>query len=266
VIDRGGTITIADIDIVNTLSVQINASGLRPAIMYLLPFIGSDIAASTVPLIAGQSAATATGIVTTFRSGSPRSIGSPTVGTATGYAGNGTSIALETGLYPWNCPNASGFTAGNVGLGYWSRAVAFTGSATIVCGSNKMASQATDFRYCIDLRATAEFFSWGNVSNRAATAVSATNAHYYGERASQTSRILYKNGSSVATSTANDPCNTTNSMHTIQVLGVFGASDAQNYFKDTAGVFYITDGSLGSSGASAFHTLLNTYLISATGR
>jgi hypothetical protein len=103
---------------------------------------------------------------------------------------------------------------------------------------------------------------WGDGNSPATQSLAPVVGHYYGQRSSATSRTLYLNASAIGSSSANVSV-TGISDQTIQIMNRKG----DTFFSDdTCGVAYLTDGTLTQLEITNFHTALNTYLISATGK
>ncbi len=231
-----------------------------PKILYLYTLVGNNLGASLIPLkykAANYAAGPNPSGVDLVNVGSHLSDSDQSL--ATGVNFNGTNQALD-------CNQSNSFKMSNLGssnsggMFCWVKNLAFTGGTTEVMGMNSNSGE----RYVIDLRASSYFGSWGLVTNDAAVASGATDGFYALERASSTSRILYKNGSSVATNTTLDTA--------------AGASDRGAYL---GGAIYIAssanckclllcagfdDGTMTAQDETDFYNDLQTYLITPTGR
>lgn len=260
VIANGGSVTIAEIDYANTLSTQINAASYASQILYLLPFLGGNIKAAIVPLIDRYSW------------GIPANGGfvDADVGTASGLTNTTITKFLDIRVNPYTVafPNTVlGSSAAGpcspAGIGYWERNWTAGQANVEACGCYNSSSGA---RFVIDLRGTSISFRWGTAGNGATSAVTAGNNHYYGESASATDRRLFVNGSSVNQNTTNDTNISGVNNISLMAGNETNTLNGNAVYKGRCGVFYLTAGGLGTTNASAFHTLLNTYLITATGR
>lgn len=106
---------------------------------------------------------------------------------------------------------------------------------------------------------------WGAVANSAGILTgSGTNGHFYAERSSSTSRVIFKNGSTLASNTTSDATSGASEQN-ISVVGIRNGA-AQLYWAGRCALAYMTDGTMGSTNAAAFDTLLRTYLFTPTGR
>jgi hypothetical protein len=250
---NGGTLRYnEDILLADWLANQLTGPSWASQLIYLLPFIGNNIKAAICPLIDRQ------GI------GIPSNIG-PFVdadcGNAKGLKGDGLSKLLNIGVLPY------WINAGNVGLIYCERNFNATGSTTEVFFSSNVTTASSDGRFGIRLDGSSEFFSWGAVTNRATTAVSAGNHRYITERSASNSRILYRDGTSVATNTTTDTAPTALLSATpLMLLGAQDAGSTQMTFnKGTCGAAGITLGGLGSTNIAALDAILSAF-ITTTGR
>lgn len=240
----GGTFLSDSIALADALIVAIKATAYSSKIVYLLPLLGGNLATARVPL------RQATG-----------SVGPAFCGTfgfveadfsqATGLQADGSTKYFRTGaqfsmLQP---PNKWG------GMGYWERNVAGgTGLNNYCCGAR--ASQLWDLFWDDTTPRQIAGWSTGAVTNLAASG----NDHLYSQSKNATDLTLYKNGAAAATTATN------NSSPTGDPEIFVCAVDASFLGKTRCGVFYLTDGTMTVPEIAAFHTLLQTYLIGATGR
>jgi hypothetical protein len=246
----------SDTILINNLSLVMAAQSYSSHIIVLYPFVGSLIKHSIVPLRDLISA----GIPDNYAS----NLVDSDCGTNKGVAFNGSNKGLRTGVHTTQLGALVSGGTPHGGLGWFERnfAGASPGLTTVPMG---LRSQSNTNRWVLDLRNTSYFFSWGLPANFANVASAASNKHYYGEGSSITLRTLYQDGTSVATNTTSDAPPISFSDADIFLGGDFeGAANA--FYKGTCGCAYITDGGLGSTNAAAFHTLLTTYIITATGR
>lgn len=255
----GGSVTSGEITTADALIKAIKAESFNSKIIYLLPFIGASIAAHRVPLRDTRNVGAASLI-----GGAPFT--DANCDTATGLV-NSTeqAAALNTGLNFASC-NLSDANKG--GLGFWERALG-SGAGTECMGAYGSILFASK-RFAIDLRADRTFFSWGDPNNRAQETTAATSAHYYGQSNGAASRKFYKNGSQVgAENTVNDSASGA-SGESLYVMGVnyenFLAGGGFGAWKGRCAVAYMTDGTLSDTEIADLHSLLNTYLITPTGR
>lgn len=247
IIALGSSVTTSEKDLADALVVQIKAASYVSKIKYLLPFIGATIACHRVPLI------------DVFNKGAAGSSGftDADCDTATGLVNTaGSAKILNTFIQPSTLGGVSLTGGMGISLRAWTN-----GTAVEPCGAYDTGGN----RWVLDMRSSLEALRWADVSTAIPqTASAAAAAHYYGQCASSTDRKLAKNGSVIATSTTSKTLATCD--QEIRVGGCIDNGGALTYTKGTYGFFYATDGTLASGDISALHTLLNTYLITPTGR
>lgn len=260
IIKNGGTVSNTDIAIADVLMTQINKASYRAKVTYLLPFIGNVIKASLVPLIDDSCF----GIPRNYQ-GTGAVFVDADCGTALGLKGkNGANLFI--GIRPREIAGTN-----LLGVGYWERNLNTGGGTTEVCGSYDPTTTSNRVGV-LDLRTSGvnTFFSCGNVTNRTTGGPVAGNHHYYGEKSSDSLRTLYVDGASSGTpntTTDTEPQATPfNGYFALMGCQEWPASTGLQYNLGTCGAFYLTPGTLGATDAASFHTLLNTYLITATGR
>jgi len=241
----GGTFETNSVALADALIVQLKTKSYESKIKYLLPLLGSNLAAARVPLrdTLGVGIATNTNFVDANFS------------QATGLQGNGTSRYLDLLIKPSQLGTGS-----NGGIGYWEKSVSFSGTGVEPIGVYGVAAST---RFVIDLRSAVRNFRWGTASNGAGDTTAAGNGHYYGQRSSATLRRLYFNGSTLASNTTSDAAAGTAEFN-IRLLGCYTGSST--YWAGRCAVAYLTDGTLSDADAADLHTLLTDYLITPTGR
>lgn len=233
----GGTYTGSSKTIALDLADQIASASYYSKIKYLLPLLGADIVAARMPLVDVPVA----GIATNYNF-----VGGD-FSESTGLQGNGTTKRLDTLIQQSQLG-----TLDNGGMGYWEKNI---GSAGIQCGAREPIGVLWMFSFA----ASTTFYS-GSATSQFNDGTTPGNDHYYGQRLTNSSRTLYKNGSSVASSSAADSATTgTNKFNVCAIDGTFLGGGR-------CGVFYLTNGQLSGAEATAFHTLLTTYLMTPTGR
>lgn len=255
----GGSVTSGEISTADALIKAIKAEDFGTKIIYLLPFIGASIAAHRVPLRDARAVGAAALV-----GGTPFT--DSNCDTSTGIV-NATeqAAALNTGLSFASC-NLSDANKG--GLGFWERDIGL-GTGTECMGAH--GSILFDAkRFVLDLRSGLTFFSWGDPNNRAQEVTAGTSSHYYGQCNGAASRKFYKDGAQVgAENTVNDPASGATS-EPLYVMGVnYENSLAGGGFvawKGRCAVAYMTDGTLTDTEIANLHTLLDTYLVTPTGR
>lgn len=236
--------------IANTLSVVIKQQSYSAKIVYLLPLLGQDIAATLMPLRDSLTAGYADNVGGAFVNGDFTE--------ATGVQGNGSTKIINTKITPSQLG-----TTNNGGIGYWETNIAFDGTTTWMAAAFNNAN-SNFFGVYADGSLLGRCY-WGGGSNYADSgAGTATNGHYYGQRSGSTSREIFKNGSSAGTNTTSDATSGA-SERTIAFPG-YHINASYAFFHGRCAVFYLTDGTMSSGDASSFNTLLLTYLFTPTGR
>lgn len=244
----GGSFTGTSKSIADALIVALQAKSYNSKIVYLLPLLGSNLAAARVPLRDTLNAGIATNH--NFVEGD--------FSQATGLQGNGSSKYLDSLI------KASQLgTTNNGGIGFWDNNYSSAGTGTIMIGAYNIAN---DNRYVIDVRSSGlRYLCWGLSSNIPQDAVSGASADYYGQRASATNRRFFISGTPAASSPNTTSDSTAGSSDlTIWILAVDRGTPA--YHAGRCAVAYMTDGTLADADVADLHSLLNTYLIGPTGR
>lgn len=242
----GASYTDLSTRVADSLLTALKNNGVFTKIVALYPFLGVGINAARVPLIDKLVAGVAnnTGFVT----------GDFTE--TTGLANPTEAVKyFDTGMKASQLEGAN-----NVGgIGWWENNIGF-GSGTEPVGAY---NNAASTRFCMDLRSTLSAFRWGNPSNGAQSSVSAVNGHYYGQRSSSISREIYLNGNQIATNTTSDS-GTGSSERNMWIMG--NNASSPTYWKGRCACCYFTLGNLSAGEVAALHTILDTYLITPTGR
>jgi hypothetical protein len=244
-IAAGGTLGASSLSIAEDLAAAIGAASYASKIVYLLPLLGKNLTAARVPLIDRLSKGLATSNSFTesdFSEGS-------------GLTGNGSSKWFQLPL------RASQIGASNAGgMGFWLGALGATGPAQYVIGSYSLASGGQIF--ALYLHNTVERFWWGDANSIASTGSASTVAHYYGQKISTTDRKLYRDGTQIAS----DSGTVDEGGSADQFIGLLHLNGYTHYSTHTCACAYLTDGTMSGSDITAFHSLLQTYLITPTGR
>lgn len=246
-IAAGGTFAGDSIALADALIVALKAASYNAGVKWLLPLLGSNLAAARMPLrdSLGKGIATNANFVDGDFS------------QATGLKGNGSNKILDTKIKPSDLG-----TSNACGIGYWENDIDFTGSGSEPIGMNTNPFNGN--RYSFDLRSGSKWISLGDVANRYTAATAAGNGHYYGQRSSATSRKLFFAGALLGTNTTSDAA-VGAADRNMRLMGV-DATGSLIYWKGRCACAYATDGTLSDADAAAFHTLLGTYLITPTGR
>lgn len=242
----GGTLAAGSKVIADTLIRAVQVSGFSSKIVYLLPLLGANLASARVPLrdTLGAGIATNSNFVDADFS------------QATGLQGNGVNKILNLLIKPGQLGSGS-----NGGYGYVENNVNISAS-NYVMGCTTVNGLYSQYAFIIYSGGGA--FRWGQAANQALETATAVNGHYYSQRSSATLREIFFNGVSVATNTANDVPTGPNDRN-IRLLGV-DDNGVLAYNAGRCACAYLTDGTLTASEVATLHTLLNTYLITPTGR
>lgn len=229
-------------------------------ITYLLPFLGDGLIQARVPL----RDLTAYGGLDVGISDSHGFVGGD-FSEAVGLTGDGATKRLET-LISINQLGSGATSARTGGMGMFICATGASVATEYTCGAiNSPTNSYYIFRF--SLSEPSMTFSWGDFGNGVVVASSPTRGHYYGQRSSAILRKFFKDGVSLGTNTSNDGTNVASVSTPISVFAWHGSlGDNGNYADDTLGYFYLTDGTMTDQEVTDFHTLLNTYLITPTGR
>lgn len=248
----GGAFRSDSKQIANDLITAIKAKSFNSKIVYLMPFLGDNLASALVPLRDRLGV------------GAPANFGlnDGDFRQSRGIQGNGTNKYLVTAIKP------ADLGAGNCGgLGWWEGRMSFFGHVEpIGCYG---ADPGSPDRFVLDLRANLESFRWGQVGNGAGLSTQASSAHYYGQRSSATLRELYRKDTLIASQTTADSA-LLSSAQNIVILGVYSYSFAGGYFIEAwpgrCGCAYLTDGTLTYGEVASLYQVLRTKLMVPTGR
>lgn len=245
VLAAGGGFETNSLLIANGFMRQLKLRSYAPKIVYLLPLLGTGIGAARMPLVdtLNVGAATNTNFVNAdFSQGA-------------GLQGNGSNKLFSTLVFASQLGSSS-----NGGLGWYENNVSFAGDVQPMGSYNN----AADNRYVLDLRSNRESFRWGNAGNDANSGATAVNAHYYGQRSSATSRVIYKNGSSLASNTTNDGTSGSNERAILLFSG--NEPGASTTWAGRCAATYLTDGTLTDPEIADLDLLIRAYLLGPTGK
>ena len=243
----GGTFAGDSKTIAQALLAQLHTRSYNHKVVYLLPLLGSNLAAARVPLrdslhvgIAGN-----TGFVDGDFS------------QAAGLQGNGSSKRLDSLIRPDQLGSGN-----NGGLGWWETNFTGAGNNEAMAGNDG----SPDNRFSLTLGASSKTFVWGLVSSGGLVTVSNsdTNGDYYGQRSAINAREIWRNGTQLATSSSINSAGPANS-ETID-LGSANYNGTHYPWPGRCACAYLTDGTLTSGEIADLHTLLQDYLITPTGR
>jgi hypothetical protein len=256
VITNGGTVSGSTLTAVSNFCRSIDAAGLRSRFYRLNLFCGTGLSAALVPLYRGQSRTGTqfggtTDTNTNFVSGDYVETGS-----TGGLLGNGTSKHLNTGFRTQDFASVS-----DVHLGIWWRGGTVTDTRRPI---GVFGASGDNFH--IDTRLAA---GGGNLavlgqSTQITTGVLDESAQsIIASRTSTTNAVLYKNGTSAATSTVS----VTGVTGTSQVIGVFtglfSGTTAASWSPHRLNGYSIGAGLSGAQ-ASAFHTAWSAFQTALT--
>lgn len=241
----GGTYEADSKAIALELVEQLQAWSGYPDFMYCLPLLGSNLAAARVPLVDVLNAGIATN--SNFVDGD--------FSQATGLKGNGVDKLLDLGIKPTQLGASR-----NCGMGYWENQVDRTGSATdCPMGTRDDSGIQNKLFY----GATARGYYCGLAANGALDGTGQGNGHTYGNRSAANLREYYINGALTLSNTTSDAAAPANERN-FALLAHYNT--APLFWKGRCACAYLTNGTLTGAEVADLHTLLNTYLITATGR
>jgi hypothetical protein len=247
----GASVTTTEKNWADALIVAWRAQTFDSKTVSIYPFLGAYINAARVPLRDALSAGPAAN--TGFVDGD--------VGNAVGIANSsGANKYLNTGITPSQLGSS-----GNGGLGWYERNFLGNGTTTEIMGMDESTITA-DGRFVLDIRSSGNrFFSFGEVGTRSGDTVAGANGFYYGQRNGATSRALYKDSTQLgSTNTSSDPASGAN-QYSILLMGcnVHGTPTQAN---GRGGIAVLTDGTFTTTEIGDMKTLIDIYLITATGR
>lgn len=249
IVAAGGLINASSQAIANGLSRGIANSSFNAKMIWLLPLLGQNLIAGRFPLRDTLNVGAVANTAFTdedFIQG-------------LGLQGNGTTKILDTGIQNIDLNNQGAGDARG-GLGYWENNIDFGGTSKEPMG---VYNAGLTTRYVLDLRSTFQAFRWGVPPSAAQQSTTAVNGHYYGQRSSATSREIFLNGLSIATNSSADL--TDAGVSNIKLMGC-NQGGSLVYWKGRCAVSYMTDGMLSSAQVVELHSILQTYLITPTGR
>lgn len=246
----GGSTTTTDRTLADALIVALQGKSYNTKVIWLAPWLTNNIKGARMPLRDTRGA----GMMNSYGSspfvdadvGNAVGIQNPTEKNA--YLG--TNIPIN-----WNSANGN-----KAGYGWWERNWG-NGSNVEPFGAYNSGNSS---RFVLDFRSTFRRGRYGGTTqSEAGPASSMVNDHYYFQY-DGTKTQLYKGGATDGSANTTGPFAGSIDGSELFVMGVNASPDAP--WKGRSGVAYITDGTMSGADISDFHTLLNTYLISATGR
>jgi len=243
ILAAGGSVSEASILLADALIRAVNAAAFNSKVKYLLPLLGDDIIAARVPLRDFIDAGIAGNVGFTNADFSE----------STGLQGDGSTKRLELE------DNTIADLGSNGGLGWWELDAPV--GLNVMLGGYRSTTSAGFILYTSSgfIR-----FRWGTSANGVNTTLPMENAHYYGQRSAATLREIFKDGTSLASNTTSDAATGTGEQM-VRLMG--GQRDTETfYWGGRCAVAYMTDGTLDAGEVADLHALLNTYLITPTGR
>ena len=239
----GGAMTTDSLTYAADLIAALRTAGLLPKIMRLDAWLGADLAAATTPLIDRLARGTALfGMLESHFSES-----SGMTFDATNY--------LSSRYYPSELGLGT-----NGGLGWWEGVATVSGNVEPIGSTDSGGAN----RFLLDLRSgTPGGFRWGSPGNVTQPGPGRAAAHYYGQRSSATSRVLYRDGASIATNTTSDAA----SGASAAPIALGARNYAGTYYPWTgrSKAAYLTRGTFTDAEVAAMHTALAAF-VAATGR
>lgn len=246
----GGTLTAHSLSIAENIAAGLAGASYNSKIVYLLPLLGGNLAAARTPLRDSLSVGRA--INTNFTEAD--------FSEATGLQG-GSGKTWELPIKPSQLGTSS-----NGGLGYVAASLNFTGSPPQTNALMGL-SVVQDFnnQFMLVATSTTSDFRWEDgIDRRALDSTAPVAGNYYGQRSSATLRELYRDGALLATNTTSDSAPNTNAFNII--LNGQNNGGLRMWNGSRCACAYLTTGTLTSTEVADLHTLLQTYLITPTGR
>lgn len=245
---NGGGFQSNSVAIANSFIKILKTKSYYSKIVYLLPMLGTGVGAAITPLIDKNNYGMPTNI----------SFVDADFTQKTGLQGNGSNKRLDMPFYPGNL----GITK-NAGLGVWALNVSLV-AGTQYCMGCFGGSTTFGLRFGNTGGDINCQFYWG-VAGFAGISEVRSNSHYYGNRSSSTSRIIYKNGveagSDTTTETAAGDLTTPISSYAVNTSASYLV-----YWGGSQGIQYYTDGTFTSDEALDFHNIIANYLMGPTGK
>lgn len=245
VLAAGGTLTANSLALADDLVVALKALSSFSSIRYLLPFLGSNLAAALVPLID----------VSRYGSPTNNNFVSGDFSESSGLSGNGSNKYLVLPFSP------AGFaSSNNLGIGFWELDASAVTGTRVAYGAFQvgLASNYFAFRQATSV---VDYYSDTTLHPAHATSTPPSNGFWYGERASSTSLKLYYAGSAIATDSNVNSTGLTSLASNLFALND-GGSPA-NYWPGRMGSFVAVSGSLGDAQVAQLNTIISDFLTAA---
>lgn len=242
IVAAGSSVTTTEKNWADDLAVNIRAASYASKIKAFWPFIGVTAKAHMMPLIdtATKGIASNNGFVDADC-------------TNNGIANPTEAAKFISSLYDPSILGASGVG----GMGWYERAIGFgTGTEPIGC-------YLSGDRWVLDLRSSLKAWRWSTVSTAAVSVAStAANKFYYGQSSATNSHELFEDGTSIGTSTTAN----SGAANNVAIYLMASNEGPATYWKGRGGCALMTNGQFTGAEVSALKTLLDTYLITPTGR
>lgn len=251
---NNGTLTANSAGIARRIVVNLHSKSYYSKIKWLWPLLGANLNAAIVPLIDRIGAGVPVN----------NNFVDADFSEALGLQGDGNVKYLETNIHASSLgSNANG------GIGWWEGNVITGTGHDVPMGYQYNPGPGTD-SYAFVLGSSKTEFQWNQdlAANNVIANVAAVSAHYYGQRSSATSRVLYKDAAQLANSTASDAA-------AAQGNGTFIVMGDNPNNVQTGGVYcwggrcavaYMTDGTLTADEITDLDSVLRSNLINALGR
>jgi len=245
--EAGASYTQTETDAIKAFQTALGAKSYGENVKYVMPFFGSDVISSTLPIWNpnGWDAPTNSNFV----DGDCSTVG--------GMDGDGSSKILTM---PFKYSDLGGLT--RFGSGIWFNDWDTSGDAGGKI--NYMWNLAPNQAYGIGIDGTNLDFAAGAFANIARFVASgADNTSYYGQKTNDTSRKIFRTGLLLNEDTTNDI--STDMGYAFPFL--FGDNfSGTRYNASSLHVAYYTDGGLSDANVLDLHNLIETHLITAVGR
>lgn len=244
-----GTFWDDSVKIADGLSHAILDSGFSSEIVYVLPFLGSNLRSAVVPLRDSLGVGAASNVNTSGTQFVAADFSQPT-----GLKG-GSFKKLDTLIKP----NQLG-ASNSGGIGVWTLALDYSGSTTELGGS---IDNADTNRFVVDSRSSRRFVCWGSTANLADPFTASSTGWIYGQRASATSRQIFDDTGLLASNTTSDSASGAGDKN-IFVLSTPYSTPAYNLSR--IGCFILTTGQLNSTQVGTLRDIIRDRLMKPTRR
>lgn len=253
-IDAGGTFNADSIAIADALIRAVNAAPFNDKIIYLLPFLGGNLATARVPLRDRLNV----GISTNFN------FIEADFTEATGLQGDGVNKAIDILFAPDDVEQYTGLRA--IGYGWWETNVLNAlASNAYVMGSHDGSQNQVVFRS--QVTGGVWDFQAGYFTGPVVSSASRGRGNHYAQKLSATDRKLFLDAAQEDSDATSD-----NTALGSQHIALFAFRDIppnggiREHYAGRCGVAYVTSGQLTDQEVADLDSLLRTYLMMPTGR